>query len=183
MVAERQLTEEQERQRQMLRQMPGFVAMLSGPDLVYTYVNDAYVAISERTDFVGRRFRDVFADIEGQGFFEVFENAFRSGESIVSRGMELRLHGRDDTQYVDFVLEPIRDDAGVVTGLFVGGYETTEVYRGNEALRQSEARLAFLDRLGAETAALADADAVLATTTRLLGEHLNLVGLRLCRHG
>lgn len=140
-VAERRLTEEQERQRQMLRQMPGFVGMLSGPDLVYTYVNDAYVAISERTDFVGRRFRDVFADIAGQGFFEAFENAFHSGEGIVTRGMALRLHGRDETQYVDFVLEPIRDDAGVVAGLFVGGYETTEVYRGNEALRQSEERL------------------------------------------
>src|SRR4051794_14021032 len=88
--------------------------------------------------------------------------------------MELRLHGRDETQYVDFVLEPIRDGAGVVTGLFVGGYETTEIYRGTEALRRSEARLAFLDKLSGETAPLADADAVLGTTTRLLGEHLNL---------
>ena len=140
-VAERRLTEEQERQRQMLRQMPGFVGMLSGPDLVYTYVNDAYVAISERTDFVGRRFRDVFADIAGQGFFEAFENAYHSGEGVVIRGMELRLHGREEAQYVDFVLEPIRDDADAVTGLFVGGYETTEIYRGNEALRQSEERL------------------------------------------
>ena len=43
-----------------------------------------------------------------------------------------------------------------------------------EALRESEARLTFLDRLGAETAPLTDADAVLATTTRLLGEHLSL---------
>ncbi|PSJ36339.1 hybrid sensor histidine kinase/response regulator [Sphingomonas deserti] len=37
-------------------------------------------------------------------------------------------------------MEPIRDDDGVVTGVFVGGYETTELYRGNEALRQSEER-------------------------------------------
>lgn len=173
-LAEKRLIEVQEHQRQMLRQMPGFVGMMTGPDLVYTYVNDAYLAISERTDFVGRRFRDVFADIEGQGFFEAFENAFHSGKGIVTRGMELRLHGRDDTQYLDFVLEPIRDEAGAVTGLFVGGYETTEVYRGNQALRESEARLGFLDRLGAETAPLAEADAVLAATTRLLGEHLEL---------
>ena len=173
-LAERRAAEIQEHQRQMLRQMPGFVGMLTGPDLIYTYVNDAYATISERTDFVGRRFRDVFADIEGQGYFEVFEDAFRNGKGVVTRGMELRLHGREDKQFVDFVLEPIRDGAGEVTGLFVGGYETTEVYRGNEALRQSEARLGFLDRLGAETAALAEADAVLATTTRLLGEHLNL---------
>jgi PAS domain S-box-containing protein len=139
-LAERRIAEVQEHQQQMLRQMPGFVAMLSGPDLVYTYVNDAYVAISERTEFVGRRFRDVFADIEGQGFFEAFENAFHTGVGVVTRGMELRLHGRDETQYVDFVLEPIRDEAGKVTGLFVGGYETTEAYRATEVLRASEER-------------------------------------------
>ena len=173
-LADRRKAEVQERQRQMLLQMPGFVGMLSGPDLVYTYVNDAYVEISERTDFIGRRFRDVFADITGQGFHELFEHVFHNGEGVVTRGMELRLHGRTDTQYVDFVLEPIRDDHGVVTGVFVGGYETTEIYRGNEALRRSEARLGFLDRLGSETAALADAHAVLTTTTRLLGEHLRV---------
>jgi signal transduction histidine kinase/CheY-like chemotaxis protein len=40
------------------------------------------------------------------------------------------------------------------------------------ALRASEARLRFLDRLGQATRALLDADEVMATTTRLLGEHL-----------
>lgn len=77
--AKRRAAEVQEHQQQMLRQMPGFVGMLNGSDLIFTYVNDAYVTISERTDFVGRRFRDVFADIEGQGYFEVFEDAFRTG--------------------------------------------------------------------------------------------------------
>ena len=52
--------------------------------------------------------------------------------------------------------------------------DITDQKRAEARLRESEARLAFLDRLGAETAPLADADAVLATTTRLLGEHLNL---------
>jgi PAS domain S-box-containing protein len=144
-LADRRVGAEQERQRQMLRQMPGFVGILSGPDLVYDYVNDAYVAISERTDFVGRRFRDVFADIKGQGYFEAFENAFRSGEAVITRGMELRLHGRDDPQYIDFLLEPIRNDDGIVIGLFVGGYETTDTYRATAALRKSEARLRELN--------------------------------------
>ena len=52
--------------------------------------------------------------------------------------------------------------------------DRTAEHEAEAAMRQSEARLAFLDRLGAETAPLADADAVLATTTRLMGEHLNL---------
>jgi PAS domain S-box-containing protein len=144
-LADRRAATEQERQRQSLRQMPGFAAILTGPNLVFEYVNDAYVEISERAQFVGRRFRDVFADISGQGFHELFEGVFRTGNGVVSRGMELRLHGRSTAQMIDFVLEPIRDDAGVVIGVFVGGYETTEAHRANEALRASEARLRELN--------------------------------------
>jgi PAS domain S-box-containing protein len=51
--------------------------------------------------------------------------------------------------------------------------------RAEAGLRESEARLSFLDRLGAATAPLSDADAVLATTTRLLGEHL---GVSICAY-
>jgi GAF domain-containing protein len=51
--------------------------------------------------------------------------------------------------------------------------------RAEAGLRESEARLRFLDRLGAATAPLSDADAVLATTTRLLGEHL---GVSICAY-
>jgi hypothetical protein len=44
--------------------------------------------------------------------------------------------------------------------------------RAEAALRANEARLRFLDRLGRETGISIDADAILATTTRMLGEHL-----------
>jgi PAS domain S-box-containing protein len=148
-LATKQAEVVQERQRQMLLQMPGFIGMMSGPELIYTYVNQAYVEISARTNFLGRRFRDVFADISGQGYFELFEQVFHSGQGVVTRGMELRLHGRDESQFVDFVLEPIRDDQDCVTGVFVGGYETTEIYRGNHALRKSEARLELATKAAA----------------------------------
>ena len=56
-LADRRAAAEQDRQRQMLDQMPGFAAVLNGPTHVYEYVNEAYVAISGRHDFVctGRR--------------------------------------------------------------------------------------------------------------------------------
>ena len=42
------------------------------------------------------------------------------------------------------------------------------------ALRANEARLRFLDLLGKETAKSTDADAILATTTRMVAEHLGI---------
>jgi PAS domain S-box-containing protein len=43
-----------------------------------------------------------------------------------------------------------------------------------DALRANELRLRFLDTLGRETAKSGDADNILATTTRMLGEHLDV---------
>ena len=68
-----------------------------------------------------------------------------TGKSVVTRGMELRLRGSDEVQFIDFVYEPIRDEKGEVTGIFVGGYEVTEVHRTAAALRTSEARLRELN--------------------------------------
>jgi PAS domain S-box-containing protein len=136
---------ERERQRQLLLQMPGFVGIVGGPEHVYEYVNDAYVKISERTDFIGRRFADVFPDLESQAFLGMLDEVYETGQTIAPTGMELRLHGGDEVQYIDFVFEPIRDEAGAVTGVFIGGYEVTQAYRATRALRESEARLRELN--------------------------------------
>jgi PAS domain S-box-containing protein len=70
--------------------------------------------------------------------------------------------------------EPHRTPSGEIVRWFGASVDIHDRKLAEEALSQSEARLRFLDRLGALTAPLANADAVLATTTRLLGEHLNL---------
>jgi PAS domain S-box-containing protein len=140
-LADRRVAAEQQRQRQLLHQMPGFIGVVSGPEHVYEYVNDAYVKISERTEFLGRRFRDVFADLADQSFAELLDQVYATGQPVVMRGMELRLHGSREAQYIDFLFEPVRDEAGTVTGVFIGGYEITESHRAVEALKASEGRL------------------------------------------
>ena len=51
---------------------------------------------------------------------------------------------------------------------------TSEKLRTARTVRDNEARLRFLDLLGKETARSLDADAILATTTRMVGEHLGV---------
>jgi PAS domain-containing protein len=112
---------------------------------VYEYVNDAYIKISQRSGFVGHTVREMFPELSGQGYFELLDRVYATGENVVTRGMELRLEGGSEAQFIDFVYEPIRDPHGNVTGVFVGGYEVTEAYRAAEALRASEARLKELN--------------------------------------
>jgi len=142
--AQRRLEAERQRQRRLLQQMPGFVALLSGPDHIYQYVNDAYVRIAGPRDFIGRSVRDVFPELHDQGFFERLDEVFSTGKAFTLSSAPIRLAGEDRERNIDLVYEPIRDDAGRVSGVFVGGYDVTEVHRAAESLRESEAYIRLL---------------------------------------
>ena len=107
-----------------------------------------------------------------------FEAARRTGETYV---IEHRIRSAaGDYRWFLVRGEPFRDSqTGDILRWFGTSLDIHDRKVAEQALRDSEARLAFLDRLGAATAPLADADAVLATTTRLLGEHL---GLSVCAY-
>lgn len=152
---------------------PMFLAW--GADLGFIY-NDAYAPIlgAKHPQALGSRFADVWSDI-WQDIRPFIDQAL-SGEAVWFENLPLtmRRNGYDEETYFTFSYSPAYDDAGKTVGVFCACTETTGKVLAGTALRESEARLSFLDRLGAETAPFANAEAVLATTTRLLGEHLNL---------
>ena len=137
-MQDRQLARERLRQQRLLQQMPGFVCVLSGPTHVYEYFNDAYLEISGPRDFLGRALRDVFPELEGQDRIELLDQVYATGVPFLARDLPIQLAG--DDRFIDMLVEPIADDAGAVTGLFVGGYDVTERKRVEQALRESESR-------------------------------------------
>ena len=104
--ADRRGTEERERQRQMLSQMPGFVAVLLGRDHVFEYVNDAYVKIAGTRDFVGRSVREVFPELAGQGFYELLDQVYTSGTRFVAGALPIHLAGEEEGHFIDMLYEP-----------------------------------------------------------------------------
>ncbi|GJE52820.1 Sensor histidine kinase RcsC [Methylobacterium tardum] len=152
---------------------PMFVAF--GPELGLLY-NDAYVEIlgDKHPRSLGDRFRDVWAEI-WPDISPLVDKAL-SGEPTWSENMPLLMnrHGRDEPTWFTFSYSPLRDEEGRIAGMFCACTETTGRIQAEAALRANEARLGFLDRLGKETAKVTDADEILATTTRMVAEHLGL---------
>jgi PAS domain S-box-containing protein len=83
----------------------------------------------------------MFPDLAGQGYYELLDKVYTTGERFVTQGMKLRLQGSDQAQYIDFIYEPIRDEKGEVTGIFIGGYEVTEAHQAAESLRKLNGEL------------------------------------------
>ena len=177
-LAERRRVADAERQRRLFEQAPGFITILNGPEHVFEFTNATYRRLFGDRAYVGTPVREVFPDLAGQGFFELLDQVYTTGERFVARQVSIRLEpspgAPPEERVLDFIYEPVANEAGQVTGIFCEGHDVTEAQRSEAALRDSQKRLSFLDQLSAKTAALADADAILTTTTRLLGEHLNV---------
>ncbi len=92
-------------------------------------------------DFIGRTVREAFPDIAEQGFYELLDRVYATGEAFAARAMPVSFDRPDGELFLDFLYQPVRDDLGQVTGIFVGGYDITERRRAETELQKTAERL------------------------------------------
>jgi len=140
-TAESWLASERERLRQMFEQAPGFMAMLDGPQHVFELTNAAYMQLVGHRNVIGKPVREALPDIAGQGFYELLDQVYASGEPFIGRGIKAQLQrtpGADsEERFVDLIYQPVRDPDGKVTGIFVQGDDVTEALLAQESVRAS----------------------------------------------
>ena len=141
--------------QEWFEQAPGFVALLRGPDYVFEMVNKAYYLLTGERPLLGLPVLDALPEIRDQGFDVLLDNVYRTGQPFVGRGLPVQLRrersGPMAGAYIDFVYQPLFDNAGNTTGIIVQGHEVTEQIRAAEALRDADRRKdAFLATLAHE---------------------------------
>jgi len=128
-LAEKYRNEENERFRALFEQAPGIMAVLRGPDHVFELTNQSYMQLIGHRPIVGRRAREALPEIVGQGFFELLDRVYATGEPFVGHALPVRLQREPDgpleERYIDFVYQPILDVNGAVSGIFVEGSDVT----------------------------------------------------------
>ena len=142
-MAEAGLSAEHSRLRAIFQQAPGFVAQLTGPDHVFALVNASCSALIGERPVLGRPLRLALPETVPQGLVEVLDRVYRNGEPHTAHAapMWLAAHGHQRRlYYLDFVYQPMRDESGNVTGVFMQGHDVTERVLAEQALRESEAK-------------------------------------------
>ncbi len=127
--------QEREQQQSLLQKMPGFVAVMSGPEHVFIYTNEAYIKIAGARQLLGLSVRKAFPELEGQGFFEMLDQVYASGEALKLNTVPVQFAGDRDNRYIELIYEPIRNQNNEVHGIFVGGYDVTDRVKAEEGLR------------------------------------------------
>ena len=142
--AERRLAAEHNRLIQLFDQAPTFKAMLTGPEHRFALTNPPYDRLIGGRSVAGQTVADALPEADEQGFLELLNRVRRDKQTF--RG-ERMLYSIPQTEfaparheYVDFIYQPLFDDAGEVDGIFVEGIEVTSQVEADRALRESEAR-------------------------------------------
>ncbi len=153
-LAKRQLQTESDRLADLFQQAPAFFAVLRGTNHVFEMTNPPYQELVGR-DVLGKSVSEAIPEAEEQGFVELLDRVYRTGEPLVGRGAPFQLarNGSDSLElhYLDFVYQPIRDTKGLVTGIFVLGIDVSENKRAEQVLLQSE-KLNAVGRLASSIA-------------------------------
>jgi len=165
--------------RELLRlfeQAPGFVCFFRGPQHVYELQNHAHHRLAGYKDIIGKPVREALPELEGQQFFELLDQVFASGQAFVGTALPLGVipatGGQAVMRYIDFVYQPIVDEAGAVVGIFSQGSDVTERVLAEESLRRKQEELERM--VEQRTAALSEAHAALKLANELQGDKMHL---------
>ncbi len=158
--------------QRLFEQAPGFICVLQGRDHVFELANQAYRNMFGGRELVGQALREILPEVEGQGFIELLNNVYRTGQAYVGRGVPLQLRASPDMadpagslRFLDFVYQPVLDADGRVSGIFVQGSDVTDQRNAQMALTRYQTELESL--VGARTAELSTAHEALNRSQKL----------------
>jgi PAS domain S-box-containing protein len=143
-MAERKAWLEIDRQTRMFAQGPGFLLLLSGPDLKVEFTNEAHDRLFGVRGALGKPYREAFPGATAIGGEDLLRAVYDTGKRHVGRAEPTRIirtDGSEREHFIDFMIEPIKDASGQVVGVFAEGFDVTEQVRAQQAALESERRL------------------------------------------
>lgn len=116
----------------LFEQAPGFLCLMRGPEHRFELANKAYLQLVGHKEIIGRRVVDVMPELVSQGILDKLDAVYKTGVPFNGRAVPVQLKRMSESQteqcYLDFIYQPIRDDAGNVTGILTQGNDVTEAF-------------------------------------------------------
>ncbi|RKG87196.1 sensor histidine kinase [Corallococcus terminator] len=147
-ISDRKRAEEEGRRARQellsfLTQAPLGIALLSGPRHVYTFVNAPFMDMlfsgRPATHLLNRSVREALPELEGQGFHEILDGVYQTGNSFHGakhRASIIQADGLEREMFVNFTYQAKRDPAGKIDGILAVIYEVTDQVNAQREIEQ-----------------------------------------------
>jgi PAS domain S-box-containing protein len=159
-LAKQKVERSEQNFRNMVKQAPVAMCILTGPKHVVEVANDLIIELwGKRYDEVmNRPIFDGLPEARGQGLDEVMENVYYKGEPFYAneRPVTLFRNGKYETTFQNFVYEPYRDADGTILGVFAITIDVTPLVQARHKIEEVVAdRTRDLQKSNAELAQFA----------------------------
>lgn len=147
--------------REMFQKAPGFTGIVVGPEHRFVLANEAFVRLVGGRSLVGLTVAEALPEIVEQGFVDLLDEVYRTGEPHSGADAPVKLVQPGETapelHYLDFIYQPMFADDGVVNGIFVQGHDVTAKVEAEQlhVLRQRELGHRLKNQLGVVQAIVA----------------------------
>jgi PAS domain S-box-containing protein len=142
----RELEVEQSRLATVFQQAPAVIAVVRGPDHVFEMANPPYYQLVGHRDVLGKPVREALPEIVDQGFIELLDGVYRSGQPYIGTEVPILLQrtpGAElEERFLNFVYQPLTDADGSVSGILAHGVDVSDLVW---ARRKAEAQAVELE--------------------------------------
>lgn len=138
---------ERSRLYQLFMNAPAIICVVRGPQFIFELANPMYLRLigREEKDVIGKPAREVLPELEGQGYWEILERVYATGETFVGKEMLSRLDRREkgklEDVYLNFIYQPTRDASGKIDGILAHAVDVTDEVRARRKLAEVADRL------------------------------------------
>lgn len=127
----REQKSQQEKLLQIFEMSPSGIATLSGPNHVFEFANEEYYSmIGFGREIIGKPVAEAVSEVVGQGFIDLLDGVYRTGETFASRGVPVELNrgpdGEKQLRMIDLVYQAMRAPDGAISGILVQAQDVTE---------------------------------------------------------
>jgi signal transduction histidine kinase len=162
-----------EDQRQLLQRLfleaPAAICMLSGPELIYEFVNPSYQQFFPERQLLGKPLRDALPELADHAAYYTMRHVFDAGETVWQQALHAPLartaDGVLEDRYFNYIQQPRYNEQGRIDGVLIFGFEVTELVEARQHVERLNLQLATLnEELTATNQELGNSNAQLTRT-------------------
>ena len=147
-VARQEAEAAQSKLQRIFMQTPAAILISQGSDHIVETVNLLYTQLVGKRELIGKPIREVFPELEGQGFFELLDGVYATGKPFVGNEMRAKFDRNNDgvleESFWNFVYQPLLDANDRVYGIMTHAVEVTEQVRARQEIEKKAEELVKL---------------------------------------
>jgi hypothetical protein len=140
-VAKQKIEESEYQTKQLILESPIATCLFLGPEMKIELLNKSMMKLwGKGESIIGKTIREALPELEGQPFFDLFDEVYRTGVAHSDTGAvaHLMIDGKMTTGYFDYTYKPLRDEKGEVYGIVEVAVDVTDQVLSRRRLEQSE---------------------------------------------